>query len=73
MFKNFFFRKSCRFLHNVGKYCSAGQATGDNMAYAHCMLDNYGYKHNSEMSQKKICCFLILSLPLTWSADSMTH
>jgi len=23
----------------VEKYCRAGQATGDNMAHAHCMLD----------------------------------
>jgi len=23
----------------------AGQATDDNMAHAHCMLDNQGYKH----------------------------
>ena len=35
----FFFRKSCRLWENVGKYCRAGQATDDNMAHAHCMLD----------------------------------
>ena len=28
-----------------GKYCTAGQATDDNMAHAHCMLYNKGYKH----------------------------
>ena len=27
------------------KYCTAGQATDDNMANAHCMLDTKGYKH----------------------------
>jgi len=27
---------------NVEKYCTAGQATDDSMADAHCMLDNYG-------------------------------
>jgi len=27
------------------KYCCAGQATGDNMVYVHCMLDTWGYKH----------------------------
>jgi len=43
-FKNVF-RKSCRFLDNVEKYCTAGQATDCNLAYTHCMLDNYGYKH----------------------------
>jgi hypothetical protein len=26
-------------------YCTAGQATDDNTAQAHCMLDTYGYKH----------------------------
>ena len=32
-------RKSCRLLVNAEKYCRAGQATDDNMAHAHCMLD----------------------------------
>ena len=27
------------------KYCRAVQATDDNMAHSHCMLDDYGYKH----------------------------
>ena len=27
------------------KYCRAGQATDDNTARAHCILDNLGYKH----------------------------
>jgi hypothetical protein len=35
-----FFRKSCRLWDNVEKYCRAGQATQDNMAHAHCILDN---------------------------------
>jgi len=29
----------------VEKYCTAEQATCDNMAHAHCMLDTYGYRH----------------------------
>jgi hypothetical protein len=48
MFSNFFlsfFRKSCRLWGNVEKYRRSEQATDDNMAYAHCMLDTYGYKH----------------------------
>ena len=45
MFKNFFFRKSCRLWDNVEKYCRVGQATGDNMAHAHCMLDTKCHKH----------------------------
>jgi len=35
-----FFRKSCPLSDNVDKYCRAGQATDENMAHAHCMLDN---------------------------------
>jgi len=34
------FRKSWRLSDNVEKYCRAGQATDDNMAHAHCMMDN---------------------------------
>jgi len=33
-------RKSCHLYDNVEKYCTVGQATDDNMAHAHCMLDN---------------------------------
>jgi hypothetical protein len=29
----------------VEKCCTGGQATDDNMAHAHCMLDNRGHKH----------------------------
>jgi len=29
----------------VEKYCTAGQATDNNVAHAHCMLHNYGYTH----------------------------
>jgi len=29
---------------NVEKYHRTGQATDDNMAQAHCILDTYGYK-----------------------------
>ena len=39
IFKNFFPQKSYRLWDKVGKYCRAGQATDDNMAHAHCMLD----------------------------------
>ena len=34
-----FFLKSCRLWENVEKYGRAGQATDDNMAHAHCVLD----------------------------------
>jgi len=39
-FNIYFFQKSCLLWDNVEKYCTAGQATDDNMAHAHCMLDN---------------------------------
>jgi len=36
----FFFLKSCSLRGSVEKYCRAGEATDDNMAHAHCILDN---------------------------------
>jgi hypothetical protein len=46
MFDNFFFlRKSCRLWDNVEKDCRTRQATDENMAHEHCMLDTYGHKH----------------------------
>ena len=36
----FFFFKSCHLWVNVETCCRAVQATDDNMAPAHCMLDN---------------------------------
>ena len=44
MLKNLFL-KIVPFMRCVGKCCKAGQATDDNMAHAHCMLDTYGYKY----------------------------
>ena len=35
----FFFSKSCRLSDNVEKLRCAGQATDDNMAHAHCMVN----------------------------------
>ena len=39
------FFKSCRLWNNVEKYCTARQATDDNMTHAHYMLDIYGYQN----------------------------
>ena len=36
---SFFFRKSFRLRDNVELYCTAEEATDDNMAHAHGMLD----------------------------------
>jgi len=40
VFNKLFFRKSCRLWDNVENYCTAGKATDNNMAHAHCMLVN---------------------------------
>jgi hypothetical protein len=37
--------KSCRLWVYVETYCRAGEATNDNTARAHCMLDTLGYKY----------------------------
>ena len=34
-------------------YCSAQQATDDNMAHAHCMLDTKGYKHTLRLCKTR--------------------
>jgi len=47
---HFFCVKSCRLWDNVKKYIRAGQATDGNVAHAHFMLDNWGYKHTLRMS-----------------------
>ena len=41
----FFFENSVVISENVEKYRRAGQATDDNMAHPHYMLDTYGYRH----------------------------
>jgi hypothetical protein len=41
MFTNLFFSLENRAVYEImwEKYCRAGQATDDNMAHAHCVLD----------------------------------
>ena len=42
----FFFKEVVPFVrYNVDKYRRATQATDDNMAQTHCMLDTKGYKY----------------------------
>ena len=36
----FLLRKSCCLWGKVEKCCTVGQVTDDNMAHAHCVLDN---------------------------------
>jgi hypothetical protein len=45
---------SRRLSDKVEKYYTAGQATDDNMAHAHCVLDTTVYKTHSEF----FCIFL---------------
>jgi len=40
----------------VEKYCSDGQATNDNMAHAHCILDTYGSKVTFRICNKHCLC-----------------
>ena len=42
---NIFYCQSWPLWDNVEEYCTAGQATEDNMEHASFMLDTYGYKH----------------------------
>jgi hypothetical protein len=55
-----FFRKSCNLWDNVEKYSISGQATDDNMAHAHCVLDTYGYKHT--LRTRNTYCFSTASV-----------
>ena len=41
----FFFENLAFFWDNVEKCCRARQATDDNMAHVHCLLDTQGYKY----------------------------
>jgi len=53
---NIFFSQNCAFVRQCGKkHCRTGQATDDNMAHEHCMLDTYGYKHTLRICNT--CCF----------------
>ena len=71
----FFFENRAVYDIMWGKYCRVGQATDDNMAYAHCMLDtDYKYTlricnaYSSSASVSRytyIACFVII--PCTYN------
>ena len=50
-------RRSCRLWDNVER---SRQVTGENMVYAHCMLDNYGYKHT--LRKRNAYCFSMATM-----------
>ena len=70
----FFLRKSCCLRDNVGKYFTARQARWQyNMAHAHCVLDNQGYRHtlriyNSGFPRQKLSRESALVLRYTYIA-----
>jgi hypothetical protein len=73
------FRKSCLF-EVLEKYGSAGQATADNTAHAHCMLGNKGYSHTEYVillfhynndCTKQPQCYVIRVLPVSLSSRTV--
>jgi hypothetical protein len=54
MFNKFFFENRT-VNDNVEIYCTAGQATDDSTAHAHCMLDTYGHKYTLRMCNTYCC------------------
>ena len=66
VFSNFYFpfRKSCPLRENVQEYCKAREATGDNTAHAHCILDKYGYRYTLTK------CNTYLFPPQQWLLES---
>ena len=58
--RTYFFWKPLFFLDNVENFCTAGQATDECIALAHCVLDNEGYKHTLRMF--KIYCFSVAKI-----------
>jgi hypothetical protein len=78
VFYFFFFEKSYYLKDNVEKYCRAGQATYDNMAHTHCMLDTQGYKYTQVVQHLLLFhringyrnaprCYIIRTLPVLLS------
>ena len=36
------------------KYCTAGEAVDGNMAHAHCVLENWGYKYTHKVQKLEV-------------------
>ena len=49
------------------KYCRVRQSTDDNMAHAHCMLDNYGYKHTLTMCNTRCNIYIYIYIYIAGS------
>jgi hypothetical protein len=67
MLRSVTFSKIVPFTRKCRKNFRAGQATDDNTAHAHCMLDTYGYKYTHSD------CVILIALQLKqWLHESAT-
>ena len=55
------------------KYCRTEQATDDNVAHAHCVLDNYGYKHKLTISNTYCFAIEIIVARTSLNVTSYVH
>jgi len=53
----------------VRKYSTAGQATDDTMAHAHCMLNTQGYKHTLRIWNTYCSCTATM---VAWKRHNVT-
>ena len=64
------FKKSCLLWDNVEEYSRAGHATDGNMAHAHSMVGNKGYRHVLRICNNYCFCTATMvtrpSLNVTW-------
>jgi hypothetical protein len=63
----FFFFKSCRMWDDVEKHCRAGQATDEDVAHAHCILETKAANAHSEYIILAFAlqqCYVIRTLPV---------
>ena len=71
------FRKLCHLWDNLEKYCGAGQATDDNTARAHWMLDDKGkytlglfntcFSTETMVARNAPQCYVIRTLPVLFN------
>jgi len=68
---NFFLNRAV--YDNLEKYCRAGQATDNNIAHAHCMLDILGYKYTHRLCNTRCFSTAIMAAPTRLCARSHVH
>jgi hypothetical protein len=57
-----FLRHLCHVWDNVEKYSIAAQAADDNMAHAHCVLDNLSYTHTHTLTHSQYVTLIAFPL-----------